>query len=476
VNTLSRRSVLRGMGATVALPFLEAMVPVRRASGAVAAEKKTRLVCVEMVHGSAGSSAIGVKKNLWAPATVGRDFDLAPTSLRSLEPFRDILTIVSNTDVDPANPFTAKEIGGDHFRSSCTFFTQAHPTQTQGGDVHCGVSLDQLYARRFGQETAIPSMQLCIENVDAAGGCGNGYSCVYTDAISWAAADRPLPMIRDPRVVFDRMFGVLKNGTTQAERAERLAEDRSILDWLLSSVARLQHTLGPADRSRLADYLDHVREIERRIQIIEAHNRTGEWRELPAAPAGVPDSFSEHVKLMCDLQVLAFASDITRVFAFKLGRDASNRSYPESGFKGTFHDTSHHGGKEEKILNFATLNTYHVGLMPYLLEKLKNTPDGDGSLLDNTLLIYGSPMGDSNLHNHKRVPFFMAGRAGGAVRGGVHLKAANGTPLANVMLSVLHALGLEDLERFGDSEGAYNIGHGQHDGSDRNQAEVLFRI
>ncbi|HEX3645872.1 MAG TPA: DUF1552 domain-containing protein [Vicinamibacterales bacterium] len=463
MKPLSRRHVLKGMGVTVALPFLEAMVPARRASGAVAAMKKTRLVCVEMVHGSAGSSAIGVRKNLWAPAAVGRDFDLAPTSLRSLEPFRDILTIVSNTDVDPANPFTAKEIGGDHFRSSCTFLTQAHPKQTQGGDVRCGVSLDQLYAQRFGQDTPIPSMQLCIENVDAAGGCGNGYSCVYTDAISWAAADRPLPMIRDPRVVFDRLFGVLENGATRAERAERLAEDRSILDWLLSSVARLAGTLGPADRSRLADYLEHVREIERRIQIIEARNRAGQLRELPSAPVGVPDSFSEHVKLMFDLQVLAFASDITRVFALKLGRDASNRSYPESGFKGTFHDTSHHGGKEEKILNFATLNTFHVGLMPYLLEKLKNTPDGNGSLLDDTLLMYGSPMGDSNLHNHKRVPFFMAGRAGGALPGGLHLKAPNGTPLANVMLSVLRAIGLEDLERFGDSEGAYNIGHGQPD-------------
>ena len=268
-------------------------------------------------------------------------------------------------------------------------------------------------------------------------------------------------MIRDPRVVFDRLFSVLKVGTTQAERAQRLAEDRSILDWLLSSIARLQKTLGPADRTRLADYLDHVREIERRIQIVETRNLSGELRELPAAPAGVPDSFSEHVKLMFDLQVLAFASDLTRVFAFKLGRDASNRSYPESGFKGTFHDTSHHGGKEDRLLNFAMLNTYHVGLMPYLLEKLKNTPDGDGSLLDNTLLIYGSPMGDSNLHNHKRVPFFMAGRAGGAIKGGVHLKAPNGTPLANVMLGVLQALGLRDLERFGDSDGAYNIEYGQ---------------
>ena len=457
MKALARRSVLRGMGATVALPFLDAMVPVRRASGTAAAPARTRLVCVEMVHGSAGSSAIGIRKNLWAPAAVGRDFDLAPTSLRSLEPFRDLLTIVSNTDVDPANPFTAREIGGDHFRSSAVFLTQAHPKQTQGGDVQAGVSLDQLYAQRFGQETAIPSMQLCIENVDAAGGCGNGYSCVYTDAISWAAPNRPLPMIRDPRVVFDRLFGVLKTGATQAERTERLAEDRSILDWLLSSAARLQKTLGPADRARMSDYLEHVREIERRIQIVEARNRGGEPRELPAAPIGVPDSFSEHVKLMFDLQVLAFASDVTRVFAFKLGRDASSRSYPESGFKGAFHDTSHHSGREDKILDFAKLNTFHVGLIPYFLEKLGQTPDGDGTLLDHTALLYGSPMGDSNLHNHKRVPFFIAGRAGGALKGGRHLKAPNGTPLANVMLSVLQALGLADLERFGDSEGTFDL-------------------
>jgi hypothetical protein len=454
VNTLSRRSVLTGMGATVALPFLEAMAPARRASAGGAA---TRLVCVEMVHGSAGSSAIGIKQNLWAPAAVGRDFDLTPTSLRTLERFRDHLTIVSNTDVDPANPFTATEIGGDHFRSSAVFLTQAHPKQTQGGDVQAGISFDQLFAQRCGQETAIPSMQLCIENVDAAGGCGNGYSCVYTDAISWAAPTRPLPMIRDPRVVFDRLFSVVSVGATQAERAARLAEDRSILDWVLSSVARLQKTLGAPDRARLSDYLEQVREIERRIQIVETRNRSGELRELPASPIGVPDSFSEHVRLMFDLQLLAFTADVTRVFAFKLGRDASNRSYPESGFKGTFHDTSHHSGREDKILNFAILNTFHVSQIAYFLERLQNTPDGDGSMLDHTLLMYGSPMGDSNLHNHKRVPFFLAGRAGGALKGGVHLRAPNGTPLANVMLGALHALGLEDVERFGDSEGAFDL-------------------
>ena len=460
MKALSRRSVLRGFGAAVALPFLEAMVPARRASGASADRKKIRLVCIEMVHGSAGSSAIGVKKNLWAPAAVGRDFDLSPTSLRSLEPFRDYLTIVSNADVDPANPFTAREIGGDHVRSSAVFLTQAHPKQTQGGDVLAGVSLDQLYAQRFGQATPIPSMQLCIENVDQSGGCGFGYSCVYTDAISWAAPNRPLPMIRDPRVVFDTLFSVVKVGTTQAERAERLSEDRSILDWLLASVTRLQKSLGAADRARLADYLDQVREIERRIQVVEARNRSGEVRDLPASPIGVPDSFSEHVKLMFDLQALAFASDLTRVFAFKLGRDASNRSYPESGFNGTFHETSHHGGREDKIINFATLNSFHVGLLPHFLETLKNTNDGDSTVLENTLLIYGSPMGDSNLHNHKRVPFFIAGHAGGALKGGLHLKSPNGMPLANAMLSVLRSLGLEELERFGDSEAAFDLNAG----------------
>ncbi len=460
MNALSRRSVLKGFGATVALPFLEAMVPARRASGAPADRKKIRLVCIEMVHGSAGSSAIGVKKNLWAPAAVGRDFDLSPTSLRSLQPFRDHLTIVSNTDVDPANPFTAREIGGDHVRSSAVFLTQAHPKQTQGGDVLAGVSLDQLYAQRFGQATPIPSMQLCIENVDQAGGCGYGYSCVYTDAISWAAPNRPLPMIRDPRVVFDTLFSVVKVGTTQAERAERLSEDRSILDWLLASVTRLQKSLGAADRARLADYLDQVREIERRIQVVEARNRSGEVRDLPASPIGVPDSFSEHVKLMFDLQALAFASDLTRVFAFKLGRDASNRTYPESGFNGSFHETSHHGGREDKILNFAKLNAFHVGLLPHFLETLKNTIDGDSTVLENTVLIYGSPMGDSNLHNHKRVPFFIAGHAGGALKGGRHLKAPNGMPLANAMLSVLHSLGLEELEQFGDSEAAFDLNAG----------------
>src|SRR5919109_2948604 len=312
---ISRRTMLRGMGVTVALPLLEAMVPVRSVF-AKAAGAKTRFIAIEMVHGAAGSTAFGLKKNMWSPASVGRDFDLTPTSLSPLEPFRDQLTIISNTDVKNAEACTAPEIGGDHFRSSAVFLTQSHPKQTQGSNVESGTSLDQIVAQRYRRETPIPSMQLCIENVDAAGGCSYGYSCVYTDTISWASPTEPLPMIRDPRTAFDQLFGV---GATPQERAERRSEDRSILDWITQDLARLNRTLGAADRARLADYLEDIREIERRIQKVEAFNSSGEQRELPGAPVGVPDSFAEHVKLMFDLQAIAWASDTTRVFSLKLG-------------------------------------------------------------------------------------------------------------------------------------------------------------
>jgi hypothetical protein len=261
-------------------------------------------------------------------------------------------------------------------------------------------------------------------------------------------------MMRDPRVVFDQLFGV---GATPEERAERRGEDRSILDWITGSVDRLKRDLGAADRARLAEYLDDIREIERRIQKVEAYNTSGEQRALPEAPVGVPDSFEEHVKLMFDLQAIAFSSDITRVFAFKLGRDASNRVYPDSGVKTAFHSASHHQEREDRIGDFAKINHYHVSMVPYFLNKLKNTPDGDGTLLDNTLVLYGSAMGDSNVHNHKRVPLFLAGHAGGRLPGGLHLRAADGTPLANVMLSVLHTLGVDDVDKFGDSTAALDL-------------------
>ena len=453
---LSRRAVLKGAGITVALPLLDAMVPARSifSKTAAAASSKTRLICMEMVHGSAGATPIGLKKNLWSPEATGREFDLSPSSLSPLEPFRDHLTIVSNTDVRNAEAFTLPEIGGDHFRASAVFLTQSHPKQTQGSDVLAGTSLDQIYAQKFGQDTPIPSMQLSIENVDQAGGCTYGYSCVYTDTISWSSPKTPMPMVRDPRVVFDQLFGV---GATPEERAANRRADKSVLDWITQQVTNLRKELGASDKARLNDYLENIREIERRIQQVEARNSSGESRELPDAPIGVPDSFSEHVKIMMDLQVVAFASDVTRVFSFKLGRDGSSRSYPESGVTTGFHPASHHGEREERIIEYSKINRYHVSLVPYLLEKLKNTPDGNGTLLDNSLVIYGSPMGDSNVHNHKRCPLFLAGHMGGRLKGGLHLKAADGTPMANVMLTLLHNLGRDDVQTFGDSTAEFDL-------------------
>ena len=413
-----------------------------------------RLVCIEEVHGLAGCNNWGATKHLFAPDTVGKDFTLVPDNpFSTLEAFRDHLTLVSNTDVRNAEAFLLPEIGGDHFRSSAVFLTQSHPKQTQGSDLWAGTSLDQLYAKRYGQDTPMPSMQFCIENLDQAGGCTYNYSCAYTDSISWATPEEPLPMIRDPRAVFDQLFGI---GATPEARAARRRRDKSILDWVTQSTNELKRSLGAADQVRLADYLEDVREIERRIQKVEAQNSSGEARAIPGAPIGVPDSYDEHIKLMFDMQVVAFASDVTRVVAFKLSRDVSNRVYPETGVNTGFHIASHHGEREERILDLAKINKYHVGLVPYFLKKLKETPDGDSNLLENSLLIYGSPMGNSNVHNHKRCPLFLAGHAGGALKGNMHIKAADGTPMANAMLGALRGVGLE-LDTFGDSNAVMDL-------------------
>ena len=448
---IPRRTFLRNVGTTtLALPFLDAMIPAGRLAAQTAATlDPTRLVCIEMVHGAAGSNAWGATQNLWSPAATGHDFDLSAGALSSLEPFRDYLTIIGNTDVGMAEAFSPPEIGGDHFRTSSVYLTQSHPKQTQGSDVYAGTSLDQLHAQRFGQDTPIPSMQLCIENVDQAGGCAYGYTCVYTDSISWASPTEPLPVTRSPRVAFEQLFGV---GGTAEERAARRRTDASILDWMTARVASLKRELGPTDRERMDRYLDHIREIERRIQRVEARN-TSDPRELPEAPAGVPDSFDEHVKLMFDVQALAFEADVTRVFSFKMGRDASSRVYPLSGTDKPFHPASHHGGKEDAILEFSKINRYHVGLLPYFMEKLKNIVEGDTHLLDKSMVLYGSGMGDPNLHNHKRCPLMVLGHANGKLAGGLHLKAPDGTPMANPMLTLLHKLGHDHMASFGDSTG-----------------------
>ena len=454
---LPRRTFLRGLGATVALPFLDAMIPARElwaVTRSRTALDRTRLVAIEMVHGAAGSNPWGASQHLWSPPETGRGVDFGPSVLSELEPYRDYLTIISDTDVEGAEATKPKEIGGDHFRSSATFLTQSHPKQTESSDVHVGTSIDQLYAQRFGQDTPIPSMQLCIENVDQAGGCAYGYACVYTDTISWAAPDQPLPMVRDPRVAFDQLFGA--GGTPEARAARRRASG-SVLDFIVGEVKALQRELDSEDTRRLDRYLTDVREIERRIERVVARNESGEQRELPGAPSGVPDSFDEHVKLMFDLQALAFEADVTGIFSFKMGRDASGRVDPESGIDKGFHPASHHGGQPANVLDFAEINRYHVGMLPYFLDKLASIQEGDGTLLDKTMVVYGSPMGDSNVHNHKRCPLFVVGGANGRLDGDVHVRAAPGTPMADVMLSFMHTLGMDDIESFGNSTGAFSL-------------------
>ncbi|MBP6775253.1 MAG: DUF1552 domain-containing protein [Gemmatimonadaceae bacterium] len=446
---LDRRTFLQGMGAMVALPYLDAMQPFAR-RGAMAAADPTRMLFMEMVHGAAGCSPFGMTENLWAPAQIGSGFDLTGTSLSPLEPWRKYLSIISNTDVRMAEAYKAEEIGGDHFRSSAVFLTQAHPTQTEGSDIFVGTSMDQMYAKRFGQGTPIPSMQLCIEPLDRAGGCAYGYSCMYTDSISWASPTEPLPMIRDPRVAFEQLFGV---GGTAAERAARTRSTGSVLDWITTRVGQLQRELGAADRQRMDQYLENIREIERRIQHVEKRNSSGEERELAGSPTGVPDSFDEHVKLMFDLQVLALQSDMTRVFSFKMGRDASSRVYPDSGVATGFHPASHHGNNPVRVKEFAEINRYHVSLLPYLLNKLNTTMDGEKSLLEKTAIVYGSPMADGNVHNHRRAPLIVLSGVRDKLAGNIHVKAPDGTPMANAMLSFMHRFGMDDVVSFGDSSG-----------------------
>jgi hypothetical protein len=456
-KSIPRRTFLRGLGVTMALPYLDAMVPAASFLGkkaASAAQNKTRFVAIESVHGAAGSNAWGATKFLWAPQGVGRNFDLIPEgALPSLEPWRKYLTIVSNTDTRMAEAFNAPEIGGDHFRSSAVFLTQSHPKQTQGSDLFVGTSMDQIIARKIGEDTAIPSMQLCIENLDQAGGCYYNYACAYTDTISWASPAEPLPMIRNPRVAFDLLFGAGANNT---DRAVNRKKNTSILDWITGDIKSLKTNLGASDRERVDQYLENVRELERRIQAVEARNTSGEARELPEAPAGIPDSFEEHMKLMFDFQVLAFESDMTRVFSFKTGRDASSRAYPESGTNKGFHPASHHGGREANILDFNTINRYHVSMLPYFLQRLKETPEGDSNLLEKTTIIYGSPMADGNIHNHRRCPLLLLGHGNGMLEGNLHLKAPDGTPMANVFLTLMHKYGI-DMKSFGDSSGEFAL-------------------
>jgi len=453
---IPRRQFLQGMGAMVALPYLESMIPAGKpgAEAAAAAGKNTRLIAIEEVHGLAGCSRIGMEKYLYAPQKIGRDFDLhVDSALRALKPYQDDLTIVSNTDVRMAEAFVASEIGADHFRSSAVFLTQSHPKQTQGSDIWAGTSMDQLQAAKFGQDTPLPSLQLCIENLDQAGTCTYNYHCAYTDAISWATPNQPLPMIRDPRQAFDLLFGV---GGSKEDRAARKQTRKNVLDVIRAEVADLNKKLPPSDKARLQQYLQSIDELDRRIKAVEVRNTSGDQREIPDAPAGVPDSFNEHMHLMYDIMILAMQSDITRVIAFKTGRDADSRRFPESEVpNAAFHPSSHYGN-EAAVMLYNKINQYRLGQMAYLADKLRTTMDGGKSLSDQSIVLFGSPMSDSNNHAHRHAPLFFLGKGNGLLPGNTHLKAADGTPMANVMLSVLHHLG-HDIDSFGDSTGPFSF-------------------
>jgi len=443
---LSRRTVLQGMGAMISLPFLESMAPAMTPLRATAAAPKTRFAGIEVVHGSAGSTSWGTDTNLLMPAKEGRDFAFTPI-LKPLEPFRDYTTVLTMMDCHTADPFTPEEVGADHFRSSAVFLSAAHPKQTMGSDVYNGTTVDQLFAQKYGQDTPVPSIQLCTENEDASGSCAFNYSCVYMQTISWSSPTTPLQMTYNPRMAFEELFGT---GGTEKDRADRRRINKSILDGITHQLQRLQSNLNPADKGRLTSYLENVREIERRIQAIEKYNTENPNRSIPTAPVGVPDSWDDLARLMIDLQVLAFTAETTRVSTFKLGRDTSNRVFPESGSTTPFHSASHHGDTPSQLTDLSKINTYHVSLVADFARKLKEIPDGDGNLLDHTLLLYGSGMGNSNVHAHKRVPFILVGHASGAIKGNLHVRCKEETPQANGLLGVLHKLGVE-ADSIGDS-------------------------
>jgi len=450
---LSRRTFLRGAGAAVGLPVLDAMIPATKNSFNPAGGF-TRLIAMEESHGCAGGNLWGDDQHLFAPAKPGRNFEINPNSqLKQLEDYRDYLTVVSHTDCRMAEPFNSLEVGGDHDRSTAVFLTQSHPKQTQV-DVFSGISLDQVHARKFGQDTVLPSLEITTERVDTGGGCAYNYHCAYKTTLAWAAPDRPLPSIREPRMVFDQLFGA---GDTTEDRAARRQSSKSLLDFVASSVAQLKKELSPLDRQALDQYTTQIREVERRIGIIEAQNTSGEGRTMPEAPSGVPDRWEDHMEILFDLQLLALQGDLTRAITFKTGFDLSNLVMPDSGTNKSIHSLSHHGNQPAAIMEFNLINTYRLGRVAYMLEKMKNTMDGDASLLDKSVIIWGSPMGDPNLHAHRRCPLVLMGHANGQLEGNMALRAPDGTPMSNVFVSLMQMMGHDNLTHFGDSTGAFPL-------------------
>ena len=431
---LPRRTFLKGVGVSLALPLLDSMIPARTLLAQTAAKPFPRLGFVYVPHGAI--------MDKWTPATEGAGFEFTPI-LKPLEPFRDRLNVVSGLG------HRAADTTAVHSLSPTTWLSGVRPKATQGVDAYAGVTADQIAAQQIGQDTVLPSMELATEDHSGLiGSCDRDYGCIYMNTLSWRTPTTPMPMEINPRKVFERMFG---QGGSATERLARIKEDKSILDAITRDVASLQVQLGPSDREMMTQYLENVREIERRIQRAE-QSQGDEDLTLPARPAGVPFDYEEHIKLMYDLMALAYQADVTRVMTFMISREVSNRTYPQVGVTDGHHAISHHQNRAEKMEKNVKIQTYNISQFGYFLDKLRNTPDGDGSLLDHAVLLYGSNMSNSNAHDHFPLPNLVIGGAAGRMKGGRHLKYTDHTPMTNLLVTILDKVGVKQ-ESLGDSSG-----------------------
>jgi hypothetical protein len=434
-TALPRRTFLRGLGATIALPFLDSMIPAATALSQSAGRPRTRLGCIYFPH--------GVIMNKWTPATEGTGFEM-PEILQPLKPFQNQLNVIS--DLRHALAYGSGATA-NHNRSAASFLSGAFAKV--GAQAHLGITMDQVAAQKIGQDTPLPSIELMIEGTSL--NCGDGLSCSYRDTISWQGPTSPLPMQNNPQVVFERLFG---DGNTAVQRKLRRDQSLSLLDSVTEEAATLQRKLPASDRTRLDQYLSDVREIERRVQ--KAGAQLSDSLDVPTAPTGVPTDVEEHIKLMFDLQVLAWQAEVTRVSTLLLAKELSNAVYPKSGVRDAFHILSHHSNVQENKDRFAVLNRYHVTLFAHFLEKLRSTTDGDGSLLDHSLVLYGSGMSDGNQHNHTDLPIIVAGGASGRLKGGRHIRNPKDTAMSNLLLAMLDKLEIQ-VDKFGDSTGMLGI-------------------
>jgi hypothetical protein len=430
-KSLPRRTFLRGLGTTLALPLLDAMIPAATAWARTPARPVPRLGFVFM--------PMGCDQSRWTPP--GDTLAQLSPILESLAPVREQVTVISNLELQSAYP-------GSHATSNSAFLSAAKAKLTEGTDYFLGTTVDQVAAKQIGRETQLPSLELAMDLLQVVGQCDNGYACAYQNNLSWSSPTTPLPAEAHPRIVFESLFG---EGGSTADRRAALRKKASLLDSFNADIRRLQRDLGAGDRARLGEYLETVREVERRIQKAERDAVQNPLRDLDR-PVGVPVAYADHVRLMFDLQVLAMQGDVTRVITFQLARETSNRTYPEIGVADPHHPLSHHGNDPEKIARMARINAFHVSLFAEFLGKLKATSDGEGSLLDHSLLLYGSGIGNPNIHDHTNLPILVAGGGATGLKGNRHLRHSRPTPLANLHLTLLDRVGVR-LDRFADSQG-----------------------